>query len=34
MAQYILDILFVIYVIAGVGLVVYGFNCYWSIYLF
>ena len=34
MAQYILDILFVVYVIAGIGLVVYGFNCYWSIYLF
>ena len=34
MAQYLLDILFVIYVIAGIGLVVYGFNCYWSIYLF
>ena len=34
MAQYLLDILFVVYVIAGIGLVVYGFNCYWSIYLF
>lgn len=34
MAQYILDILFVLYVIAGVGLITYGFNCYWSIYLF
>jgi len=29
-----LDILFVFYVIAGVGLVLYGFNCYFSIFLF
>jgi cellulose synthase/poly-beta-1,6-N-acetylglucosamine synthase-like glycosyltransferase len=29
-----LDILFVCYVIAGIGLVLYGFNCYFSIFLF
>ena len=26
--------MFVVYVIAGVGLVIYGFSCYYSIYLF
>lgn len=30
----LLDILFVLYVFAGIGLVAYGFNCYFSIYLF
>lgn len=30
----LLDILFVFYVFAGVGLVAYGFNCYFSIFLF
>ena len=30
----LLDIMFGIYVIAGVGLVIYGFSCYYSIYLF
>ena len=34
MSQFILNVIFVIYVIAGVGLVAYGFNCYASIYLF
>ncbi|HSQ41752.1 MAG TPA: glycosyltransferase [Fibrobacteraceae bacterium] len=29
-----LQFMFVLYVIAGVGLVAYGFNCYYSIYLF
>ncbi|GHV16881.1 hypothetical protein AGMMS49938_17280 [Fibrobacterales bacterium] len=29
-----LDILFVLYVIAGTGLVIYGFNCYFSVVLF
>jgi len=33
-ATIFLDILFVLYVIAGVGLVLYGFNCYFSIFLF
>jgi cellulose synthase/poly-beta-1,6-N-acetylglucosamine synthase-like glycosyltransferase len=28
------DVLFILYVIAGVGLVLYGFNCYFSIFLF
>ena len=32
--QILLDIMFVVYVIAGIGLVAYGFNCYASIYLF
>ena len=30
----LLDIMFVVYVIAGIGLVIYGFSCYYSIYLF
>lgn len=30
----LLDILFILYVFAGVGLVAYGFNCYFSIFLF
>lgn len=34
MSQFLLNAMFVIYVIAGVGLVMYGFNCYYSIYLF
>ena len=34
MSQFLLNVIFVIYVIAGVGLVAYGFNCYASIYLF
>ncbi|MDR1829462.1 MAG: glycosyltransferase [Candidatus Fibromonas sp.] len=33
-ATIFLDILFVLYVIAGIGLVLYGFNCYFSIFLF
>jgi cellulose synthase/poly-beta-1,6-N-acetylglucosamine synthase-like glycosyltransferase len=33
-ATVFLDILFVFYVIAGVGLVLYGFNCYFNIFLF
>ena len=34
LSQYLLNALFVLYVIAGVGLVAYGFNCYYSIFLF
>jgi cellulose synthase/poly-beta-1,6-N-acetylglucosamine synthase-like glycosyltransferase len=34
MNQFLLDLLFVFYVIAGIGLIAYGFNCYASIYLF
>lgn len=30
----LLDIMFGLYVIAGVGLVIYGFSCYYSVYLF
>ena len=30
----LLDILFVLYIIAGIGLVLYGFNCYFSVFLF
>jgi len=33
-ATIFLDILFVLYVIAGIGLVFYGFNCYFNIILF
>ncbi|MDR2579987.1 MAG: glycosyltransferase [Fibromonadaceae bacterium] len=33
-ATFLLDALFVLYVFAGVGLVLYGFNCYFSIFLF
>jgi len=33
-ATIFLDVLFVLYVIAGIGLVLYGFNCYFSIFLF
>ena len=33
-ATIFLDILFVLYVIAGIGLVLYGFNCYFSVFLF
>jgi cellulose synthase/poly-beta-1,6-N-acetylglucosamine synthase-like glycosyltransferase len=33
-ATIFLDILFVLYVIAGIGLVLYGFNCYFNIFLF
>lgn len=33
-SQIVLQVLLVLYVIAGVGLVIYGFNCYHSIYLF
>ena len=33
-ATILLDILFVLYVIAGIGLVLYGFNCYFSVFLF
>jgi len=33
-ASVLLDILFVLYIIAGVGLVFYGFNCYFSVFLF
>ncbi|MDR1760056.1 MAG: glycosyltransferase [Fibrobacter sp.] len=33
-SQFLLNIMFVAYVIAGIGLVAYGFNCYASIYLF
>jgi len=33
-ANVLLDILFVLYVIAGIGLVLYGFNCYFSVFLF
>ena len=33
-ATVLLDILFVLYIIAGVGLVLYGFNCYFSVFLF
>lgn len=32
--QVLLDTLFVFYVIAGAGLIAYGFNCYYSIFLF
>ena len=32
--QILLNIMFVVYVIAGIGLVAYGFNCYVSCYLF
>jgi cellulose synthase/poly-beta-1,6-N-acetylglucosamine synthase-like glycosyltransferase len=34
MATVFLDILLVFYVIAGIGLVFHGFNCYFSIFLF
>ncbi|MCK9183324.1 MAG: glycosyltransferase family 2 protein [Fibrobacteraceae bacterium] len=34
MTQFLLDLMFVVYVIAGIGLVAYGFSCYVSIYLF
>lgn len=33
-SQFLLDVMFVAYVIAGIGLVAYGFNCYASIFLF
>ena len=33
-ATVFLDALFVLYVIAGAGLVLYGFNCYFNIFLF
>ena len=33
-ATIFLDILFVLYVIAGIGLVMYGFNCYFNVFLF
>lgn len=33
-SQLLLEVLFVLYVISGIGLVLYGFNCYHSIYLF
>ncbi|HQB64666.1 MAG TPA: glycosyltransferase, partial [Fibrobacteraceae bacterium] len=34
MNQLLLNLMFVVYVIAGIGLIAYGFNCYVSIYLF
>ena len=34
MSTILLYAMFVVYVIAGVGLVIYGFSCYYSIYLF
>ena len=34
MNTFLLYAMFVVYVIAGVGLVIYGFSCYYSIYLF
>ena len=34
MSTVLLYAMFVVYVIAGVGLVIYGFSCYYSIYLF
>ena len=34
MNQFLLNLMFVVYVIAGIGLIAYGFNCYVSIYLF
>lgn len=34
MNQLLLNVMFVVYVIAGIGLIAYGFNCYVSIYLF
>jgi len=33
-ATVFLDILLVLYVFAGIGLVLYGFNCYFSVFLF
>jgi len=30
----LLDVMFVVYVIAGLGLIAYGFNCYYTIFLF
>lgn len=32
--SFLLEVLFVLYVIAGIGLIAYGFNCYYSIWLF